>query len=186
MFECVDLVVACAPHLGRHQVVDPHDQHVLVVRAVEHPDVAGGRQRGADPPQIVMCALLLGGHAEAGVPDALRIGLTDNVFDDSALSGGVHALQHQQHRAVVALLAVGVQHFLQLGVPLVALLLQRDGTVLVAGESRRAVGVDVGNLAAGAKLQRAARIVVPEIRHAGQATRATAGRVPGAVGRGTF
>ena len=92
----------------------PDHQHVLVVRSVEHPDVTGRGQRPANPPQVVVLAFFLGGHAEAGVPDALRISGSDNVFDDPALAGGVHALQHQQQRAVVVGgPAVGVEHLLQ-------------------------------------------------------------------------
>ena len=78
------------------------------------------RQCVADPPQVVVLALLLGGHAEAGVSDAQRIARPDDVFDDAALARGVHALQHQQDRSGVARAAVGVEHLLQLGEALVA------------------------------------------------------------------
>jgi hypothetical protein len=47
------------------------------------------------------------------VSHTLRVSRSDNVFDDAALACGVHALQHEQQRLVVACtLAVGVEHFL--------------------------------------------------------------------------
>ncbi len=85
--------------------------------------------------KIVVLALLLGRHAEAGVSDALRISSSHNVFDDAALARGVHTLQHQEQRAVVlAASAVRVQHLLQVGESLVAFGLQRRRVGLLALE----------------------------------------------------
>ena len=117
-----------------------------------------------DPPQVVVLALLLGRHPERGVFDALRISRSDNVSDDAALACGVHALQHQQHRAgVVGAPTVGVQHLLQLGESLVALGLQRDGVGLLAFEPGRGAGVDVRNLVALAVHQVVVRLVCPQV-----------------------
>lgn len=74
------------------------------MRAVEHPDVAGRRERLVDPPEVVVRAFLLGGLAEAGVADTHRAARSDHMLDDAALARGVHALQHQQHRPAVAAL----------------------------------------------------------------------------------
>ena len=140
LLERVDLVVAGAPHVGRHQVVHTDHQHVLVVRC--------GRTPRCGPRSAAHCGcatgsgacqLFLGRLAEAGVPDALRIAGSHNVFDDAALARGVHALQHQQHRAGVAGAAVGVQHLLQFGEAVVALGLQRGRVGLLAAETRVAL-----------------------------------------------
>ncbi len=128
LLERVDLVVARAPDVRRHQVVHPDDQHVLVVRRGRRPRCA--RPAGA------RCGSATGSGGPApprsGLPklvilDALRIAGSHNMFDDSALACGVHALQYQQHRTVVvaALAAVGVEHLLQGGEALIALGLQR-------------------------------------------------------------
>ena len=68
----------------------------------------------------------------------------DGVAQDAALAGGVHALQHQQHRAGAAGLALGEQPLLQVG----QLVAQR-GEVglarrLVAVVARGGVGLDRG------------------------------------------
>ena len=134
------------------------------MRAVEHADVTGRRQRAPDPPQVVVLALFLGRHPEGGVSDALRIRCSDNVFDDAALARGVHALQNKQQRSILAVaLAVGVQHLLQLGEPFVAFGLHLGGVGLLAFESRGRAGVDVRDLVALAIHQKVARFVCPRI-----------------------
>ena len=115
LLEGVDLVVAAFKLVGGHQLMHPHDQHVLEVRPVEHPDVSGRRQCFVEPPEEVVGALLRRRLAEAVVVDAHGISGGHHMGDDPSLSGGVHALQYQQHRAVVALAGVCVEHLLQLG-----------------------------------------------------------------------
>ena len=46
--------------------VDPDDEHVLVVAAVEHDELAVARDMGMDPPQVVVGQLGLGRLLEAG------------------------------------------------------------------------------------------------------------------------
>ena len=164
LLERVDLVVPRAPHLGRHQVVHPHDEHVLVVRPVEHADVTCGGQRVPDPPQVVVGQLLLSRLAEARVSNALRIARSDNVFDDAALACGVHALQYQQHLAGVAGPAVRVQHLLQFGEALVAFGLQVGRIRLGPAEARCGVRLDVGDQLARLELEVGVRFVGPERR----------------------
>jgi len=84
--------------------------------------------------------------------------------DDAAFAGGVHPLQHQQDRAVVALLAVGVEHLLQVGEPSAAFSQDLRGVVLVAGEAGTGVGIDIGDLVAGAESQNRMGFMRPERR----------------------
>ena len=51
--ELGDLVVAALPDLLRHDPVDPNDDHVLVVAAVED-GLALARRVSVDPPQEVV------------------------------------------------------------------------------------------------------------------------------------
>ena len=113
--ELVDLVVAALDRRRLGELVDPHDQDVLVVGAVEDADVARLRQGVADPPQEAVLALLVGGRLEAGDLHALRVDQADRVAQHSALAGGVHALQHQQHAPLGAGGALGPEHLLQVG-----------------------------------------------------------------------
>ncbi len=145
----------------------PHGQNVLVVRAIEHADVARRWECLADPPQIVVGEFLLGRLAEAGIPDTLWIASSHNVFDDAALACGVHALQHQEDLAGVAGPAARVEHFLQFGEHPVALVLQVARVALLAGEPGCGVRVDVGDLTAGPELQQMMRFVSPERREVG-------------------
>src|SRR6266540_3089641 len=120
--EAVDLVVPLAPLLRRHQVVHPDDQHILVVRAVEDAEVAGGRHLAADPPQEVVPALLGRRRLEGLDVAALRVEHPDDVLDGAVLAAGIHALQDQQHPAgAVAGGALGVQRLLQRREPLAVL-----------------------------------------------------------------
>ena len=41
--EMIDLIVAPRPHIFRRQIVDAHYQHVLVMGAVENPNIADRR-----------------------------------------------------------------------------------------------------------------------------------------------
>ena len=56
--EGVDLVVALRPDPSRSEAVDADDEHVLVVRAVEDPDLALARRPLVDAPQEVVGQLL--------------------------------------------------------------------------------------------------------------------------------
>ncbi len=94
--ELVDRGVASLDLLGGRELAHPGDQHVLVVRAVEDPDVAGLGQGPADPPQEVVAQLRLRRRLERGDPHALGVHQPDGVAQHAALAGGVHALQDQQ------------------------------------------------------------------------------------------
>ena len=144
--ELVDRVVAALDLLGGGELADPGDQHVLVVGAVEDPDVPRLGQRPSDPPQEVVRALLLGRRLERGDPHALRVDQADRVPQRAALAGGVHALQHQQHAPASAGPALGEQPLLQVG----QLGAQRRAAPpcrgLAAVEAGRRVGVDRGEV----------------------------------------
>jgi hypothetical protein len=112
----------------------------------------------------VVLQLPFRGLAEAGVPDTLRVSTSHNVFDDSTLARGVHALQYEQYRACVARPTVGVQHLLQFGESDVAFVLKCRGVGLGATEARSGFGVDVADLLAETELQLGVRFVRPQRR----------------------
>ena len=71
--EVPDVVDSAAPPRRRDEALDPHDEDVLVVAAVEHADDAAARAGLVDPPQVVVLGLLLGGHPEAAHRHAGRV-----------------------------------------------------------------------------------------------------------------
>ena len=84
--------------LRRHQLPHPYGQHVLVVRPVEHADVAGRRQRRRDPPQEVRGPA----RPRSAAPNALictpsGFSAPTTLRDRAVLAAAVHRLQHQQH-----------------------------------------------------------------------------------------
>jgi len=145
--ESVDLLVALRPHPGRDQVVDAHDEHVLVLRAVEDPDLARARHRVPDPPQVRMAPLLGRRRLEAGDPAPLRVDPGDHVTDDAVLPTRVGALEHEQQRTT----PLRVQPLLQVEEPRPVLVdrLQRVRLRGLAGlpvEPGRGARVDAGEL----------------------------------------
>ena len=58
LLEGVNLTVPVGPNLRRNDVVDPHDQHVFVVRAVEDPYITTPRHGFVNAPQKVMIQLV--------------------------------------------------------------------------------------------------------------------------------
>src|SRR5436305_748379 len=85
------------PPLPRHQLVYPDHQHVLVVRAVEHPHVSRRGQRAADPPQEVVPALLVGRRPEAHDAQPLRVHRPGDPAGRAVLPAAVHRLEDEQH-----------------------------------------------------------------------------------------
>ena len=91
--------------------VDLHDQHVLVVRAVEDADPAPLGQAPHVPPEEVVVELLGRRLLEAEDLAALRVHAGHDVLDRPVLAGRVHRLEDDQHRVAV----VGVEQVLGLG-----------------------------------------------------------------------
>ncbi|SKW06353.1 Uncharacterised protein [Mycobacteroides abscessus subsp. massiliense] len=85
--------------------------------------------------------------------NSLRINLPYNMFDDAPFAGGVHALQHQQHRAVVAAAPVGVQHLLQQPQAFGPFRLQGLAILPRPVEPRRGTGIDIGEVQTGSVAQ---------------------------------
>src|SRR6266852_1930828 len=100
LLEAVDEVVATLDNVERGQAVDANDQHVFVVRSVEYPDFAGLGQATADPPEKAVALLLGSGLFERRDLDRLRVQVADYVGDRAVLPARVHALQHDQERAL--------------------------------------------------------------------------------------
>src|SRR5438093_559622 len=136
--ERVDLVVARFPDRSRLEPVHAHDDHVLVVRPVEDPEIASGGHRLVDAPEKIVLELFLGGHLER--PDAApgRIESRHDVADRAVFPAGIHGLKHDEQGTLV----LGVEEILELGEALDALLEDCVG-VPPAPESRRGLGIVV-------------------------------------------
>ena len=96
LLEAVDQVVTSPPDRLWNELVDAHDQHVLVVGAIEHGHFALARRVRMDAPEEVMVALRGRRLLEARDLHALRIHGADHVPAGAVLAGPVDALQDDQ------------------------------------------------------------------------------------------
>jgi hypothetical protein len=79
--------------------VDPHDQHLFVIRAVEYAHAPALGQRARAAPEKVVVELFRARVLEAEYLAALRIDAGHDVLDDAVLAGCVHRLEDQQSAA---------------------------------------------------------------------------------------
>jgi hypothetical protein len=89
--------------------VHAHDQHFLVIGAVEDADAAALGQFAGGAPQEVVLELRGAGVLEAHHMAALRVDAGHDVLDHAVLAGRVHGLEDDQQRVAV----VGVEPRLQ-------------------------------------------------------------------------
>ena len=129
----VDQLVAALPDLARHQLVHAGDQHVLVMRAVEHRDLALGRRVRVDAPEEVVRGLFGRGDLEPLHLAALRVHGADHVPAHAVLAGGVQPLQHDQERVAVVAVHLALQ-VAQLGLDGLELLGRRLVVAVLAAE----------------------------------------------------
>src|SRR5262249_40333612 len=106
-----------------------HDEHVLVVGAVENADPAALRQAPHVAPQEVVVQLLGRGLFEAEYLAALGVHARHDVLDRPVLAGRVHRLEDNQHGIPV----VRVQKLLRLLKVLEALVQDCPGAFLDLG-----------------------------------------------------
>ena len=111
VLEVVDHAVAPAPHRLRHEVVDAHDEHVLVVGTVEDADHAAGWDLSMDTPEKVVAGFEGGGHLEGGDLATLRIDAGEDVADGAVFAGAIHALKDDEQ----GLGLIGVEDVLEVG-----------------------------------------------------------------------
>jgi hypothetical protein len=152
--EIVDDLVAGAPNLFGHEVLYPHDEHVLVVGAVEDADAPLGRRALVVAPQEVVVGLLRRGGLERGNPAALGVDSLEDVLDRAVLPAGVHRLQDDQ----TSLPVLGVQTLLQVPDAL-ALRLEVAADVLFCAVMLRLARVHVREPKLRAGLDPVARVV---------------------------
>ncbi len=105
------MIVARLPDLLRDQLFDAHDQHVLIVRAIENADESALWRVVVDAPQEIVGQLFLGRHAEAEHVAALRVKAVHHVADRAVLAPSVHGLEDDQQ----GVLSLGVHQLLQVG-----------------------------------------------------------------------
>src|SRR5690348_12182962 len=77
--------------------MDSHDEHLLVVRAVEDPDLAALRQPPRVAPQEVMVELLGRRDLEAVHRDSLRVDTAHHVPDRPVLARRIEGLKYDEH-----------------------------------------------------------------------------------------
>ena len=80
--------------LGR-QAANANGHDVLVMRAVEDPDLTALRTRAVEAPEVVVCELGRRRFLERDDPAALGVDPGQDTLDRPVLAGGVEALQHQ-------------------------------------------------------------------------------------------
>ncbi len=93
----------------QHRGVDPGDEDVLVVGAVEDTDPAAFGQAAGGAPEEVVLEIVIGGLFEAEDLAALRVHAGHHMADRAVFAGDVHALKDQQQRPMVG----GVVQLLQ-------------------------------------------------------------------------
>ena len=107
-FPVVDLAIAALEHAvgarGRRELLvledlrmNPDDEHFLVMRAVEDPDLAARRQLLRVAPEVVVIELFGGRLSEPLDDDALRIDAAHHMPDRAVLAAGIEGLQHHQN-----------------------------------------------------------------------------------------
>jgi len=81
-----DLVEALPPNRLRDEIMNPDDQHVLVMAPVENGRLALGRHLGVHPPQKVVPQILLGRRPEGHYSGALWVEAAHDMPDGPVLA----------------------------------------------------------------------------------------------------
>ena len=126
--ERVDLLVPLRPDRPGHELVNAHDEDVLVVGAVEDADLAALRDPLVNPPEEVVPGLLDRRFLEGGHAASLGVQSGHDVGDRSVLARRVHRLEDDQNGSP----AFGVETELQLSQALEVLEERLLGPLLVA------------------------------------------------------
>src|SRR6202167_4577033 len=88
----------------------PHDQHFLIIRAIEDADLTALGHHVVATPQKIMIQFFAGRRFERMNIATLRIHSGHDVLDGAVFAGRVHALKNQQQRPAI----LGVEFFLHL------------------------------------------------------------------------
>ena len=80
----------------QQSVVDPHDQHILVVRTVENADIAAARHLCVVAPEKFVIQFLLAGMLERRHLAALGIDAAHHMLDGAVLARRIPRLEDQQ------------------------------------------------------------------------------------------
>src|SRR5450759_2430034 len=96
--ESVYLRIPTLDHLRSGQLLDPGDEHILVVRAIEDGDVAWPRHFLLEPPEEMVSKFGRTWCHEGADVHTLRIHRRHYVADCSILAAGVQSLQNNHDR----------------------------------------------------------------------------------------
>ncbi len=90
--------------------MDPHDQYIFVVAAIENDQFTFARYLLMDSPQKVVVEFVWSGSLEAGYSHALGVDSLEDTADSSVFTTGVDRLEDDQHRVLM----LSVEQFLNL------------------------------------------------------------------------
>src|ERR1700674_259642 len=96
--ESVYLRIPTLDHFRSGQLLDPGDEHILVVRAIEDGDMAWSRHFLLEPPEEMVSKFGRTWCHESADVHTLRIHRRHYVADCSVLAAGVQSLQNNQDR----------------------------------------------------------------------------------------
>jgi hypothetical protein len=109
--ERANVALPPAPDFLGYEAAHAHGDDVLVVGAIEDPNLAALWARRVDAPKVVVRELGRVRFLERHDPAALRVDPREDALDRPVLAGGVEALEHQQETALV----LGVEPVVQEG-----------------------------------------------------------------------
>src|SRR3989441_7969833 len=93
--------VAATPDLLWHQVMHAHDQHILIVGAIENTDDPSAWSDPMHPPEEVMVQFPSGRDFKRTHLASLRIDSGEDLVNRISLATGIHPLQHDQQALMV-------------------------------------------------------------------------------------
>jgi len=109
--ELVDVFEAAPDGLGGDELVDPRREDVLVVRAVEDADHAARGNGLVNAPEKIVACFEGRWDLEGGYVAPLGIDAGEDVADRAVFAGGIHSLEDDEQRPLLA----GIEDVLQAG-----------------------------------------------------------------------
>src|SRR6266705_4297470 len=93
--------VAATPGFLWHQVMHAHDQHILIVGAIENTDDPSTWSDSMHPPEEVMVQFPRCGDLKRTHLASLRIDSGEDLENRISLATGIHPLQHDKQALMV-------------------------------------------------------------------------------------
>src|ERR1700730_3632557 len=97
----VDGLVAATPGFLWHQVMHAHNQHVLIVGAIENANDTSAWSDPMHTPEEVMVQFPRGRNFKRTHLASLRLNSGENLVNRISLATGIHSLQHDEQAMMV-------------------------------------------------------------------------------------